>query len=266
MPAVLIPDLQRKFALLRTYPAPQTWPELAAAFGRSYKALQTWQDGKAGLQEPNYMPDWAVPIFTRLIGAILPGDRTPDEVRQFVFGPAALLDEEVRSGAAVSLLEVLERDARRNTATLVRKTASIELIEVESEDRSPYPRLALNERFRIAFRRLLPSGYFLVLQQAQRGWALLQAAPSRTKPAMIWVPGVREDGEPSFMWERRDPGRSLFACLETPVPSPAWVRAASRDEIGLDKRALDALATFYLGQPSARRACHMLTVDIEATA
>lgn len=261
MPAVHVPDLKRKFALLRAHSTRRTWPALAEPFGKSFKTLQFWQD-KSASREAGLIPDWAVPILTRLIGEVLPGDRLPDEVRQFVFGPAAPLEEEVRTGAATSIMALLAAEARRDTATLMRREASVGLVEVETEDREPCPRLRLGEPFRIVVRRRLSSGYVVALQHAQRAWTLLPTALTSSPPATILVPGVTANGTPSFMCERRDLGRHLFACLESTDPPPAWVLAFQRDGITLDKRALDALAAFYSGQDTARRACHTLHVEI----
>ncbi len=263
MPAIPVPDLKRKFDLLRRYPTPRTWPALAEPFGRKFKTLQSWQDGTL-TSDPDLMPDWAVPILIRLIGDILPGTRSPETIRQLALGPAALLEGEVRTGAAVSLLELITREARRDTATLFREGTAVELVEVDTEDRSPCPRLRLGERFRIAFRRRVASGYAVALQHAQHSWALLPATPSRAAPATLLVPGVDDRGEPRFMSERRDPGRHLFVCLETPAPPPAVVTALGRDEVAVDKRLLDALAEFYLGQKETTRACHALELEFEA--
>lgn len=263
MPATLVPDLKRKFDLLRRYPTRRTWPALAAPFGRNFKTLQSWQDGSA-TNDPGLMPDWAVPILIRLIGEMLPGTRSPATVRQLAFGPASLLEEEVRTGAAVSLLELLAGEARRGTATLIRRGASIKLVEVETEDRSPCPRLRLGESFRIVFQRQVASAHAVALQHAQHGWALIPTAPSRSVPATILVPGLDDRGEPLFMSERRDPGRHLFACFETLAPPPALLTALGRDEVAADKRLLDVLAEFYLGQTERRRACHVLELEFEA--
>ena len=260
MPAVVVPDLKQKFALLRSYPS-RSWTDLAGRFGKSYKTLQFWQDGSS-TRDPGLMPDWALPILMRLVGEILPDHHAPEAVRAFVFGPTAQLEEELRTGVAISLMALLTAEAHRDSATLIRRGDAIDLVEVETEDRAPCPRLRLGESFRIVVRPRFSSGYAVALQNAQRAWALLPTALSPSKPATILVPGVKPDNEPRFMSEPRDPGRQLFVCLELPAPPPASLEALDRDRAAIDKRALDALATFYAAQPRAKRACHMLEVEI----
>lgn len=263
MPAIALPDLKRKFALLRTYPKPKTWPELAEPFGVSFKALQFWQDGN-DTRDPDYLPDWAVPILTRLIGEILPGVRSADDVRQFVFGPASVLDEELRTGAASSMMALIAREGVETSIGLIPKPDGIELIEVETKDPIPRPRIRLGAWFRIVVRRRRLDGHALTLQHAQGTWALVPTIDCPRDPRSILMPGIDADGDPAFMRERRDPGRHLFACLETPNPPPAHVMAHGRDEAILDKRALDAMAAFFETQPEDRRACHVLHVEFEA--
>jgi hypothetical protein len=264
MPAIVVPELKQKFALLRAYPAPRSWTELAKAFHREIKSVQTWRDGSQ-TRAPDRVPDWAVPILARLVAEALPGPRSDEEIRQFVFGPAAQLEEEIRTGAAVSLLALIRSEARHNTATLIRRSAEIGLVEIETEDQPSGVPIKLDEFFRLELRRRLSSGYVIALQHTQQVWALLPFAPSPLAPAMILVPGVKDSGEPAFMRERRDLGRHLFIILETPDPPPASVLALGRDETVLDKRALDRLAAFYDEQPKERRAGHLVALEFTAS-
>ena len=265
MPAVFVPDLKQKFRLLRTYTARTRWPALAEPFGTSHKTLQYWVNG-LGSREPGQIPEWAVPILTGLIAGMLPSGRSDDEIRRLVFGPAARLEEEIRSGAGALLSAIIAAEGRQDGAILIRRPADDAqgLVEVEEDRDSTLPSIASGAPFRIEFPILHTAPYAVALQNAQQAWAVLPMALREAAPRRLLVPGNGAGDVPSWMRERRDHGLHRFVCLQSPAPFPAGLDEHRREGTALDKRGLEELARFYQALPARSRACHVLSLIVES--
>ena len=76
MRAVEVPDLRRKYDLLRSYSTLKTRGQLAAVFDREWKTLEWWARGDSG-RDPNLMPPAVVETLTALIREMLPARPRP---------------------------------------------------------------------------------------------------------------------------------------------------------------------------------------------
>ncbi len=171
----------------------------------------------------------------------------------------------MRSGTAWSLSRLIARDGQTGTATLFRKRPEAALIELEGEEPQGAVRLTLGEFFRVEFPLRAGCGQAVTLQGTQNVWALVPSIATQA-PGRVRMPGLAGDEHPRFMRERRDPSLHRFVCLQTAELLPSFLDEHGREGVSLDKLALDELATFYEAQKDHKRACHVLTVSIEAAA
>lgn len=259
MPVVNIPDLKRKFALIRIY-AHMSWKELGTAFGESHKNLEFWGNGSVS-RDPDLLPDEKLAVLTDLVDQLLPPGTPAERVRHLVYGPAALLEEEIRTGVSAGMSKIIAAEGRHGQAQLIRRN-DLALIEYDDRpDEAALPRLSPGEMFRIEFPVAHGCRYAVVLQNAQHSWAVLSSAVPDGGP--VQVPPFADGDEAQFMYERRDLGRHLFVCMQSATPFSAALDAFRRDNATLDKRALDALAGAYERLRPAQRSCDVLTVSVE---
>jgi hypothetical protein len=263
MPVVPVPDLRRKFALLRTYSPRTSWELLAEPFGASPKTLKYWGHGSA-TRAPDHIPPEALPVLRTLIADLVPAGYADDDIDPLLFGPVDRLEEVIRSGAASSFARLIARDGQTGTATLFRKRYEIALVEIEGEAAGPgIENVRLGALFRIEFPIRTGHRMALTLQGAQRAWAVVPSVIADHPARVVLMPGLESDQAPRFMRERRDTGLHQFVCLQAAEAFPALINEHRRDNAILDKRALDTLARFHEGLPATRRACHVLTLSIE---
>lgn len=262
MALIKVPELKRKFALLRACSERTTWPLLAVPFGVSDKTLQFWCDG-AIKRDGDQMPARAFPILLALVADILPGSRADADVRDLVLGSFVRLEEAVRSDIADSFAALIEREGQSGTALLIRKTEATSLIEPEDEQvGTDTAQLRLGELFRIEF-PLRPGCRFAVaLQGVQQLWAPVPFAIPEADRRSAYIPGLGDAGTPRFMRERRDAGLHRFVCLQAAAAFPVTIEHYQRGDGAFDKHGLDALSRFYESQPATRRACHVLLVEM----
>lgn len=260
---VPVPDLRRKFALLRAYSPRTSWDLLAEPFGVSPKTLKYWGHGSE-TRAPDQIQPEALPVLRGLIADALPAGHAEDDVERLVFGPAARLEAALRSGAASSFARLVAREGQTGTATLFRKRGDSALIEVAGEATGPgIERLRLGELFRIEFPIRPDCRHAVTLQGAQQAWAVVPSIITERPSWLVLVPGMDGDQAPRFMRERRDTGLHQFVCLQATEAFPALVDEHQREGSIFDKQALTTLAGFYEGLPASRRACHVLTLFIE---
>lgn len=151
MPTMPVDEFRRKLLLLRTYSAHRSLDDIAKQFGVPIGTLKYWGHGSAR-RAPDRLPEWALPVLSNLFAAILSPNRSPEDIHRLVLGPAALLEEQVRSGAGSSLSALIAREGKTGTALLFRKSEEGNLVEIEGEAGAPdIPRLGLDARFRIEF-------------------------------------------------------------------------------------------------------------------
>ena len=244
------------------YSRHNSWEALAERFDAAVGTLKYWVHGSAR-REAEQMPAEALPVLQDLFAEILPANHSAEDIRRLVLGPVAQLEEDVRSAATASLSALIEREGKTGTARLFRQSDEGSLVEVEGEDAvSDTARVSLGAFFRIEFPLMRTGIYAVVLQHAQRSWAVVPSAVSTTPPRLR-VPGLPSDTTPRFMRERRDSGLHRFVCFQAAVPFPAAIDDHLREGTSLDKRALEALGTLYESVPAARRSCHVQAVTFD---
>ncbi len=87
MSTTQIPELKRKFELLRTYGPWRTWAALAKAFDRQTATIRWWAHGDGG-RAPGSLPHEHVLTFLELVRQVLPDTLSEPESRAIAFGDA----------------------------------------------------------------------------------------------------------------------------------------------------------------------------------
>jgi len=254
-----VPDLDEKFALLRAWSDNTTPQSLACALGVSPKTLRWWVTGDA-TRPPEHIPVAKLAPFTALFVALLSG-LDPALVHRLVMGSARLLREALETQGAVLLTRIIARDALRDQGRIVRRSAELGLVEVETEIPNAIPTLKTGEWFRIEYPARHNFPYAIVLQTVGQSWGLLPV--KRLDSKRLLVPGLRPDSTTAYMRERAQRGLHRFVCFQSAQPFPALIREHADEGIVLDKRALETLATFYAGLSSTARVCQLVECVVE---
>jgi hypothetical protein len=262
VPNIPVPELWKKFEILRAYSSARTWPLLARAFGRSPKTLQWWARGTA-TRGPDLLPSDAFVTFERLFAELIPERPAGEELRSLVLGRAAGLEETIRAGASLLFTDLLAREAITGQMALIRKTGTTGLIELEEFGNDEnYPSLLLGEFFRLESPLRDGCGHTLALQHVGHHWAAFTPAIDRPRGRVL-IPGVFENGSARFMREVRDPGLHRFVALQSDRRFPPCIDEHIQEGAALDRKTLEGLADFYGRLAEKHRACHQIILRIE---
>jgi len=255
---ITVPELDRKFGILKTQGAVSSVAALADAFGVSPKTLRWWVRGTQ-TRPPEQIPADKLSILINLFAKLLP-DAPPTTIQAMVLGPAIHLEDAIRAQRTTSLRAIIDRDGARDQATIIRRAHGIELVDTDEAETAPMARIAIGEWFRIEFRARHGCRYALALQNAGQSWGAL--LPARSNEANLLVPGRRADGAPSYMVERHQRGPHRFVCFQSAQPFPASLLAYVRNRIALDQQGLDILGAFYERLGSRYRTCQIADLEI----
>lgn len=258
--SVVIPELRRKLRLLETHGPYAGIDAIAARLGRHPKTILWWADGNA-VRQPGTVPkDKARELVDLFVDCLVPAV-TPEQAREIVFGPADVMENQLKATTAVPIERHIEEEARSDRIRLHPATDSgFGMIETDLDGAPEGVRLPRGAYFRLVIEKDLRRRHVLALQQAQALWALV---PCRTDEVQghVLVPGVKPDGTLAWMRERRDIGSNRFVVLAAPEPFPAELQQPARQ--ALDRAVLNRLSYFYGRQSRHLREIHAVTVEIE---
>lgn len=256
---VVVPDLRQKFRLLETYGYSTGLDDIAMRLGKKPKTLLWWATGSA-VREPGRIPTDSVQSVLDLFSACLAPSAPPDHARKIIFGPASLMENWFRAARSQSLVDFIRTEGHTDKCRLYTYPAGdMQLIELEQDSDPSAQTVTLDQQFRIVIERNLRTKIVLCLQNAQGLWGRVPSALDDATGHLL-IPGIRADGQPRRMRERRDTGANRFVAIVTEQTLPAEILALDGQIV--DAASLDRLAYFYGQQPSRQREIHVLTVEV----
>lgn len=250
---ITVPELDRKFGILRALGVVTTPKALADAFGVSPKTIRWWVRGTE-TRAPEQIPADKFGILIGLFAKLLP-DAPPTVLQTMLLGPAVHLEDSIRMQSTASLRDIIDRDGVRDQATIIRRAHGVALVDTDEGETVPVARIAIGEWFRIEFRARHGCRYAIAFQNAGQNWGALLPAPSNE--ANLLVPGRRADGTPTYMRERHQRGAHRFVCFQSAEPFPAALLTYVRNRITVDQQGLAMLAAFYERLEHRQRACQI---------
>lgn len=264
-----VPELRRKFQLLKSYGVITSIKSIADKVGRAEKTLWGWADGNA-TTEANRVPPNNFEAFRIAFIEVLEDHVLPERAEALLFGPASHLENELRrtkGPQTPSLLELIEAEADR-TAIRIRLANDQKnergLIETQL-DRSPSEPQYIVKReewFRLFIERDFRALNIIALQNGSALWGAVPWAFDRDRGKLL-LPGFMQSGAPAFMRERNSIGLNIFAVVATRQPPPSGIMDVMAGQQVLDQTAIATLADFVRRQPKAGRQMFSITVTIE---
>lgn len=266
MASQIIPDLKRKFGLLRAFGPRKSWDAQAETFGLSAKTLRWWADGTA-TRAPGSVPDRHIDGVIGLMREAFPPSLSQAELRDLLFGEFGSFEAVLHAPLATSglLNGVIERAGRTDRARLHVAPSDLELVERDDDAPEGVYALRIGQRFYLEF-PVDRNGYALVIQHAQQSWAAI--AIDRDEPiaqvrrGSYSVPAFDPAEQPRYMVERVQTGLHRFISIITTQPPPAAIIAAARNQTQFDTLLLGQLAGFLEQQPEGRRSIDVVTASI----
>ncbi len=261
-----VPGLSRKFQLLIEYGEYNSIPQLAQKFDVATSTLYGWGHG-ANDRLSDTLPSKHVEMLIKIAAACIPAHYPNDHVQSLLEGPLSEFEIELKLHTHQSLNTIINNEALVGSGRLIPKSVNVNagLIETDDKaiDRSSPTSIPMGEWFRIEFDLTRKEGHFIALQHADQNWRLL---PTHLISAnkLLLLPGLKINGQKSFMRERRQSGMHRFIALQINEPPPQEIHRYLADDIELDGQGLRLISQFFDEQPTTRREAYLFPVKVKA--
>ena len=262
MAGVDIPGLGRKLRMLVEHGYFENWNELAKTFERARSTVYGWGHG-TDERAAGTIPGDRLEKLIEVVQSCLPPETTREHAKMLVLAPVIEFETEFKSQAMVSLNQIINVEAKTNSAKLyVKPKANIGLVETDQMPK-PEPELSvqLGKWFRLEFNTLAKSGYVSTLQNVGQSWGAV-ATEFRQDTGIVLIPGLKEDGSMAHIRERHEPGLHRFIVLLTPEPPPMEFKRYLVDGIALDGMIIRRMTQFYSDQVLNRRQMFLMNLKI----
>jgi len=262
MAGVEIPGLGRKLRMLVEHGHFENWNDLAKTFERARSTVYGWGHG-TDERAAGTIPGDRLDKLIEVVQSCLPQEITRDEAKSLVLAPVIEFEAEFKSQALVSLNQIIDTEAKSNSAKLyVKPKANIGLVETD-QMLEPEPELSvqLDKWFRLEFNTSAKSGYVSALQNIGQSWGAV-ATEFKQDTGTLHLPGLKEDGSMAHIRERHEPGFHRFIVLQTPEPPPVEFKRYLADGIALDGMIIRRMTQFYSDQVLNRRQMFLLNLKI----
>ncbi len=259
---VFVRGIRRKIRLLEAYGCYKDLENIAEYLGKKQGTVLSWADG-SGSQLPNEVPEKSFPIFLKLFEDAL-SETIPARVKEIVFAPASLLEDELRARLGASFMYFVNTEADSKSCRFFRVEHQEKgLIEtsLSRERESAEVIVGLSERFRLCVEMNSQNQNILALQCARSNWGVV---PHTTDLATghVDLPGKDKDGELAVMNEPHDTGIHHFIVMAVNSSIPEDIASARDQKLTLDHAKLNELALFYQEQPQKQRKLFLLKIEV----
>lgn len=262
MAGIAIPALGRKLRLLIDRGLFEDWQTLALTFQRSASTIQWWGHGDQA-RAANTLPADQYDNFLALIERCFPHIRNQAEAKDFAIAPITEWEVRLNAPIAPSINSIIETEAGDVSVVLFLKPElETGLIETDKTAPKAQPQIALElgKWFRLEIKVPNGHGYFSVLQHAANQWGVVPAYWDKTE-GIILLPGLKADGQHSFMIERQALGLHRFIVMQTPEPCIDYLQHLDQG-LALDSLAMSRIAHFFSEQPMSRRKIYVASLEM----